>query len=109
MQQANDDLQTLSPRTDTEGTGSADSRREHLVNGIDRDDDQDNDEEEENSGRPPLLIATVVAPMATDAGAARRAAAGLERTGRDFQREWAREQEEAQQTSIDAEGDISSS
>ncbi|TVY55775.1 hypothetical protein LCER1_G002908 [Lachnellula cervina] len=51
-------------------------------------------EEEEGSeatnaaNAPPLLIGTVVARTADGAGDARRAAARLERVGREFQREW---------------------
>jgi hypothetical protein len=52
---------------------------------------------------PPLLIVSVVAPTAADAGDARRAAARLERTGRDFQREWIREQEESHAVVADGE------
>ena len=48
----------------------------------------------ERRNRPPLLIATVVAPSATEIGEARRSAAQLETTGRDFQREWSRKQVE---------------
>lgn len=44
----------------------------------------------EQRNRPPLLIVTVVAPGATEIGEARRSAARLETTGRDFQREWSR-------------------
>jgi hypothetical protein len=72
-----------------------------LVNGVTNDglDSLEETEDEETATRiqqPPLLIASVVAPSAADTSEARRAAARLERTGRDFQREWIREQEEAQ-------------
>ncbi|TVY49756.1 hypothetical protein LOCC1_G000636 [Lachnellula occidentalis] len=51
------------------------------------------EEEDDNEGTnaanaPPLLIGTVVARTADSAGDARRAAARLERVGREFQREW---------------------
>jgi hypothetical protein len=73
-----------------------------LVNGVINGDEVPSHDNDESRGEnavqpPPLLIATVLAPNAADAGEARRAAASLERTGREFQREWAREQEAAQQ------------
>ncbi|KAK0107387.1 hypothetical protein ONS95_004079 [Cadophora gregata] len=44
----------------------------------------------ERRNRPPLLIATVVASSASTIGEARRSAAQLEQTGRDFQSEWSK-------------------
>jgi hypothetical protein len=71
-----------------------------LVNGVTNDgqDSLDETEDEETETRiqqPPLLISSVVAPSAADTSEARRAAARLGRAGRDFQREWIRELEEA--------------
>lgn len=74
-----------------------------LVNGVDNgkdanvagDDGEEEEEKEITIQPPPLLIATVVAPSADEASNARKAAARLERMGRDFQRAWVREQEDS--------------
>lgn len=44
-----------------------------------------------SSESPPMLVGVVVAGSADEAREARRAASRLERLGRDFQREWAKE------------------
>lgn len=69
-------------------------RHEVLVNGVE--DGETGAEELGNDSlhQPPLLVASVVAPTSADSGNARRAASRLERTGRTFQREWLREQEQ---------------
>lgn len=68
----------------------------------DRGEEEDDEEEDEEDADdeaslklPPLLIATVVTPSAAEALDARRAAARLERMGREFQSAWMREQEDA--------------
>ncbi|CZR53122.1 uncharacterized protein PAC_03000 [Phialocephala subalpina] len=86
----------LRPVSGTINNGEEQGRSyEVLVNGVLEGDDED--EENNSMHQPPMLIASVIAPSAADSGEARRAAARLERTGRTFQREWAREQEESRQ------------
>lgn len=46
---------------------------------------------DEDEGKPPRLVGVVVAGSADQTKEARRAAARLERVGREFQREWATE------------------
>lgn len=99
VEQAREDLRPLSGTTESSATGQ---RRddEGLVNGVESGGDElgvqegEDDVEEDGIQQPPLLIASVVAAHSTDALEARRAAARLERMGREFQREWGREQEE---------------
>ncbi|KAF8863672.1 hypothetical protein BDZ45DRAFT_107897 [Acephala macrosclerotiorum] len=88
----------LRPGSGASDNGGEQSRSyEVLVNGV-LNGDNDKGEEGYNSIHHPLmLIASVVASSAADSGEARRAAARLERTGRTFQREWAREQEDSRQ------------
>lgn len=105
----------MRPLTATANTESGEAQEEStlaLVNGVINGDEVHGNENEGEEGEngiqpPPLLIATVVAPSAADARGARRAAAALERQGREFQRQWVREQEEAHQPAItgDADGD----
>ncbi|KAG9241949.1 hypothetical protein BJ878DRAFT_393209, partial [Calycina marina] len=66
---------------------------EALVNGAAPTEVQDESSEDEYSSvsQPPLLIASVIAHSATDTTSARKAAAKLERVGRNFQQEWTRE------------------
>ncbi|KAH8811709.1 hypothetical protein F5884DRAFT_783104 [Xylogone sp. PMI_703] len=64
----------------------------HAVEG--EDDDAEGLQSENEMQQPPLLIATVVASGTDEVREARQAAARLERMGREFQREWAREQEQ---------------
>jgi hypothetical protein len=75
---------------------------EVLVNGVSGAEGTES-AEESNVQPPPILIASVVAPTAADAVAARRAAARLEQTGREFQRAWVREQEESHAVLADGE------
>jgi hypothetical protein len=95
VEQAREDLRLLSETMDS-GIESAD-----LVNGVTNDfhhspEETEDEEIQTKIQQPPLLISSVVAPSAADTSEARKAAARLEKTGRDFQREWIREQEEAQ-------------
>ncbi|PBP20564.1 hypothetical protein BUE80_DR008688 [Diplocarpon rosae] len=55
-------------------------------------------ESENKQQNSPLLIASVIASSSVEIGEARRAAAKLERTGRDFQREWALKQDQESMT-----------
>jgi len=106
VEQTRDDLRPLSGTTDTGSIGEGRDKSEALVNGIAHENNvpTEDDENDESTIRPaPLLIASVVAPSAADAGEARRAAARLERTGREFQREWIREQEESHEIIPDGE------
>jgi hypothetical protein len=102
VEQAREDLRWLSGTTDSgsvaENTIGGEGINGLLVNGVDYGKDvsePEGEEEEDGNGRqfPPMLVGTVVAATAADAGEARRVAARLERMGREFQREWAREQE----------------
>ena len=52
---------------------------------------------------PPLLVATVVAAGAGDTMEARRAAAKLERMGREFQKEFVREEADPQEAIAEGE------
>lgn len=54
---------------------------------------------------PPLLVATVVAAGAGDTMEARRAAARLERMGREFQKEFMREEPEPREAITEGDGD----
>lgn len=105
-------MRPLTATTNAENGEAQEDSTQVLVNGVINGDEvpgSENEEEDEENGiqPPPLLIATVVAPSAADAREARRAAAALERQGREFQRQWVREQEEAHQPAItgDGEGD----
>jgi len=114
VDQARDELRPLTATTDNSSTVGHGEGNESLVNGVANGVDNGNSE---SSGRelaeraeeggtlqlPPLLIATVVAAGPEEATEARRAAARLERTGREFQREWIREQEEEHETAGPAE------
>ncbi|KAH7356930.1 hypothetical protein BKA65DRAFT_548312 [Rhexocercosporidium sp. MPI-PUGE-AT-0058] len=75
--------------------GDAGSASEPPVNGLNNVAHEPGDAGElESRNRSPLVIATVVASSAAEIGEARRSAVRLERTGRDFQREWARKQDD---------------
>jgi hypothetical protein len=95
VEQAREDLRPLSGSEagDSEEVGDGGA----LVNGVECGKDMPVEEDgaaENVVQQPPLLIASVVTPSAGEAGEARRAAARLERIGKEFQREWVREQEE---------------
>jgi hypothetical protein len=77
-----------------------------IINGGEVHGSEAEEADEENNAQPPLLIGTVVAPSAAETREARRAAARLEWSGREFQRQWAREQEESQQSSILADTEV---
>jgi hypothetical protein len=97
-------LATLDP----EPQGTPEETAEALVNGTTHDGGpRDDDTEGENAMQPPLLIAMVIASRSADIREARRAAAHLERTGREFQRQWSQEQGEAacSPTVMDTEAD----
>jgi hypothetical protein len=102
VEQAREDLRPLSGTTDTESMGEHGESSEVLVNGVSGAEGTES-AEESNVQPPPILIASVVAPTAADAVAARRAAARLEQTGREFQRAWVREQEESHAVLADGE------
>jgi hypothetical protein len=91
VEQAREHLRPLSGTTDTGSIDEHGESSEALVNGVGG--AEDAEEGESTVQPPPLLIASVVAPSAADAVDARRAAVRLERMGREFQREWIREQE----------------
>jgi hypothetical protein len=78
------------------------------VNGVDygkdlNTEDDDVVAEENSTQQAPLLFVSVVAGSAAEAGEARRSAARLERTGREFQAEWVREQEERRESVAEAD------
>lgn len=93
--------QTRAELRQIHGSGDNDNGEEQgsevLVNGVGGLDFDDADDTDNDSIQPPLLIASVVGSSAAQSGDARRAAARLERTGRTFQREWLREQEQSRQ------------
>ncbi|KAL3422493.1 hypothetical protein PVAG01_06649 [Phlyctema vagabunda] len=97
VQSARDELR---PLTATTVDSDPDEPEEEgtLVNGVGgREDDAkdiDDDDGEEDPSVAPLLIASVVAPKTEDTTDARRAAAKLEKMGKEFQRVWTMEQEE---------------
>jgi hypothetical protein len=91
VEQAREDLRPLSGTTNEEGSST-------LVNGVPREEATEDAENEETEGSlqlPLMFIASVVAPSAAEAAEARKAAAKLERTGKEIQKEWVREQEES--------------
>lgn len=75
-----DDLRPLSGGTDDSSTG-------FLANGLGHDTVGDEETEESAVQRPPLLISTVLT-SSTNMAEARRAAADVERFGRQFQQDW---------------------
>jgi hypothetical protein len=102
--QAREDLRPLSGTTDDTSVAAQGDEGGDLVNGNAHDGDYESGldageetpaaEEDRMALLPPLLIATVVAAGAGDTMEARRAAAKLERMGREFQREFVREEAE---------------
>jgi hypothetical protein len=102
--QAREDLRPLSGTTDDTSVAAQGDEGGDLVNGNAHDSDYESGldageetpaaEEDRTALLPPLLIATVVAAGAGDTMEARRAAAKLERMGREFQREFVREEAE---------------
>ncbi|KAI6710324.1 hypothetical protein JHW43_007136 [Diplocarpon mali] len=77
--------------------GTSDGSRETaglLANGTVHAEASETGDGENKQQHSPLLIASVIASSSVEIGEARRAATKLERTGRDFQREWARKQDQ---------------
>ncbi|TVY31214.1 hypothetical protein LHYA1_G000023 [Lachnellula hyalina] len=91
LETAREGLRPLSRNTTTP-TEDPETPAELQTNGTNTSstpEEEDNGSEATNAANaPPLLIGTVVARTADSAGDARRAAARLERVGRQFQREW---------------------
>lgn len=88
------------PLSGTSVGDSSSSRKgdEVMRNGVDYGKDLegengDSPSEESSLYQPPLLVASVIVGSSREAGEARRAAARLEKMGRDFQAEWTKEQE----------------
>ena len=104
VEQAQDGLRPLTGTTDAGSVDEPGESSEVLVNGIPHNEEVVEEDEESSIQPPPLLIASVVAPTAADAIDARRAAARLERTGREFQREWLREQASRNEIVEDEDG-----
>lgn len=91
-------LLPLGGGTDTESFSERRVLGEGVVNGEGNDGGIGEVGEAENKRpQPPPLVAFVVASTSAEIGEARRAAARLERTGREFQREWVRKQVEDQE------------
>jgi hypothetical protein len=111
--QAREDLRPLSSATDDSSTAAQRDDDGELVNGTAHGETYESGAsageeapaaEDDNAVLlPPLLIATVVAGGAEDTAEARRAAAKLERMGREFQREFMREESEPQDAITEGE------
>ena len=113
--QAREELRSLSGMTDDTSTAAQGDEGGKLVNG---DGHGETDESGLGAGEeapaaeddgamllPPLLVATVVAAGAGDTMEARRAAARLERMGREFQKEFMREEPEPREAITEGDGD----
>lgn len=98
IEQARDDLRPLSASTeggsDFAITENADILVNGVLNGASGVEGIKEEEDESTLQRSPLLVASVIAPTL---GEARKAAGGLEKTGREIQKELALEQEEGSQ------------
>jgi hypothetical protein len=105
LEQAREDLRPLSGTTESSSVRlEGESVNGLLLNGVDYGKDgveEVREGEEDGNARqvPPMLVATVVAASSAEAGEARKVAARLERMGREFQREWVREQEQSEPAS----------
>ena len=110
MGQAREDLRPLSGTTDDGSAAAQTDERGVLVNGSAHDESglsagEDVPAADDASAvlLPPLLVATVVAAGAGDTMEARRVAAKLERMGREFQKEFMREEAEPQEAITEGE------
>ena len=124
MSQAREDLRPLSGTTEDASTAAEGDDGEggrELVNGTAHDGGEYESGELDAGGEtqaageeegeedaavllPPLLVATVVAASAGDTMEARRAAAKLEKMGRDFQKEFVREEADPHEAIVEGEG-----
>lgn len=112
MGQARDELRPLSGTTDNTSVVQGDEERQ-LVNGHahngdygsspDTRDGAQAEDEDSSVLAPPLLVASVVVVGAGETMEGRRAAARLERMGREFQKEFMREEEEPREAVAEGE------
>ncbi|CAJ2502824.1 Uu.00g102180.m01.CDS01 [Anthostomella pinea] len=103
-------LSSTSPYTTTAGPsnssnnphlrgGADDPQTLHLDNNNPNNEQAEHDDDEEDANTPPMLVGLVVAPSADDTLDARRAAARLERVGREIQSRWTEVQDQSRNQS----------